>query len=148
MNRSNDRPPPNFIPWGGHGHVGTGRVNIGEILVRSNGALRIDLHAGFPESRKVGVIEFEVPMAMRVVDQGMLGEYWGKVAVSSGAIYVADQSAFLDWAIPHNVDDPGARARHYGIFTDDTCIEVLSYLEPSVFPAQQDGISSSCRELE
>ncbi len=138
---SSDRAPkaPNlqpmsiaFIPWFGVQELPECSYDIGSISYGVTGAFKIELLA--PNAAKKVELSFETPLAIRITQEGSLMEYWNSgFEVHGHNVFIAARSQLLDWfehssSGVHSVD----RVKHFAIFTDDVCVEVLSTDDPIV----------------
>jgi hypothetical protein len=138
----NDKPQklnysaPDFVPWRLSGMASDIDYQVGAVTFGTTGDLLIELISrGCNAAEKTNpVLVFHAPLATRIVQEGSLMEYWNAgFRVKGHNIFTCKKSKFLDWlefssSGVHSLD----RTKHFAIFTDDICIEVLSSEEPTV----------------
>ncbi|MBB4128465.1 hypothetical protein GGR77_003795 [Xanthomonas translucens] len=103
---------------------------IGEIIYGLDGELSIKLYNR--ESKLKSSLFFSSPLAIRIANEGSLMEYWNNgLIVGKHNLLVATTSPFLKWLEKSSsgVHSEGA-VKHYAIFSDDVCLEVLSSEQP------------------
>lgn len=120
-----------FSPWYGDSEFGEHVFEVGAISYGADGVFRLSLASA--DSVQAELI-FQAPLATRIVQEGSLMDYWNSgFIVRNHNLFVATRSQFLSWlehssSGVHSVD----RVRHYAIFTDDVCVEVLSSEAPKI----------------
>ncbi len=124
--------PVEFYPWFCDGNLPEGDYDVGSIAYLVDGACRLELHAS--GAAQPLVLIFDAPLAIRVVQEGSLMDYWNSgFSVLGHNVFCAGNSEFLSWLERssggvHSVD----RVKHYAVFTDDICVEVLSTAVPFI----------------
>jgi len=125
-----------FLPWYADGTLPDCSFEVGAIAYGTDGAFKLELRAsGACETKVQAELVFESPLAVRIVQEGSLMDYWnGGFVVRGHNVFVTASSQFLDWlehssSGVHSVD----RVRHFAVFTDDVCVEVLSSDVPTVY---------------
>ena len=126
---------PNFSPWFGDGALESCEFEVGPVSHGTDGALRIVLLPSKRKHKSVSVeLVFLSPLAVRIAQEGSLMDYWNRgFVVGTHNVFVATASPFLNWlehssSGVHSVD----RVKHYAVFSDDICVEVLSTEAPEV----------------
>ena len=124
-----------FLPWYADGALAECSFDVGSIAYGTDGAFKLELLAsGTCETKVHAELVFESPLAIRIVQEGSLMDYWSSGFVVRGHnVFVTANSQFLDWlehssSGVHSVD----RVKHFAVFTDDVCVEVLSSEVPVV----------------
>lgn len=125
--------PIAFLPWLG---IEENFYDIGFISYGLDGAFKLELLASDTGGNLD--LSFETPLAIRITQEGSLMDYWnGGFIVQRHNVFVATNSQFLDW-LEHSssgVHSVG-RVKHFAVFTDDVCVEVLSTDDPVVHTGQ------------
>lgn len=124
-----------FLPWYADGTLPECRFEVGEIAYGTDGAFKIELRASGACEKKVHAeLVFESPLAIRIAQEGSLMDYWnGGFVVQGHNVFVTTSSQFLEW-LEHSSSGVHSvnRVRHFAVFTDDVCVEVLSSDVPTV----------------
>lgn len=122
-----------FLPWFGSGKLEECSFEIGSFSYGPDGAFKLELLASSVKGELALI--FEAPLAIRIVQEGSLMDYWNNGFVVRGHnVFVTLSSQFLSW-LEHSssgVHSVGC-VKHFGVFTDDVCVEVLSINEPVVY---------------
>ena len=124
----------NFMPWFAEGKLSSCSFDIGEIAYGTDGAFRLTLRGESGGVVTQAELAFHAPLAIRIVGEGSLMDYWNAgFVVRDHNVFVADDSAFLQWLenSSSGVHKAGP-VKHYAVFSDDICVEVLSREAPEV----------------
>lgn len=119
-----------FKEWHPEGMEGDHCFDVGEIHYGLDGKLSVNLKD--MNSQIKWQFAFLSPLAIRIVGEGSLMDYWNSgLVVKRHNVLVASSSPFLEWlekssSGAHSV----GRVIHYAIFSDDVCLEILSSEEP------------------
>jgi hypothetical protein len=125
-----------FLPWFGVEKLPECSYDIGSISYGLDGAFKLELLAA--DTAVNLELFFETPLAIRITQEGSLMDYWNSgFVVQRHNVFVTASSQFLDWlehssSGVHSVD----RVKHFAVFTDDVCVEVLSTDDPVVHASQ------------
>jgi hypothetical protein len=124
-----------FYPWHGETKLPEGKFEIGAINYRTDGTLMIEIFTSpICENSIRFEFIFETPLAVRITQEGSLMSYWNTgIEVKNYNVFVAADTEFLNWL---EYSSSGVhlanQTKHYAIFTDDICIEILSKVAPLV----------------
>lgn len=120
-----------FEEWFPPKFSGYGPFIIEGVEYSPNGALIIGI-AGKAGNAGSAVLEFDAPIAVRIVGEGSLMKYWENGFVVRGhSIFSARNSDFLRWLDSSSAGVHASdKLTHYAIFSDDICVEVISYASP------------------
>ena len=132
-------PRPRFVPWYGEGQLPVGLFDVGNIAYGTDGCLRVELVLGqvgaahVVSARQLSLV-FSAPLAVRIVQEGSLLEYWNNgVLVRDHNVLFTHTSKLIEWLEASSSGVHASdRVTHYAVFTDDVCIEVLSSVAPLI----------------
>jgi len=126
-----DQKPIELTTWRPSGLQYLAALDILEITHHPDGSCVIQLVSADAKT-SVGAVRFESPLATRVTDQGNLGDYWSSgIRITGYNLFVAEKSDFLDWLERSSSGVHRSReVKHYAIFTEDICVEILSRAVP------------------
>lgn len=108
--------------------------DLGEITYGRDGSLRVELMS--PEGGRT--LLFDTPLAVRIVGEGSLMNYWRSgLRITGYNVIEAKRSELMRWLEEsssgvHSLD----RTRHFAVFSDDLCIEVVTTAPPTVLLAK------------
>lgn len=122
-----------FTEWHPQGVPGSRSFDVGPVKYGTDGVFRIELLEQGKSGEGRAELAFEAPLAIRIVGEGSLMSYWKSgFAVHGHSLFVASKSEFLSWLESSSSGVHGAdRVKHYAVFSDDACVEVLSADSPS-----------------
>jgi hypothetical protein len=123
-----------FLPWNADGALPECRYRIGAIEHRADGPLWVELHRPDASGQVQVQLVFEAPLAVRVVHEASLLEYWNDGVVIGGHnVLITRTSKFLDWLEQSSGGVHRApQVKHFAVLSDDVCLEVLSIEEPAL----------------
>jgi hypothetical protein len=116
-----------FLPWHGNGELVECIYEVGVISYGTDGLFKFKLIA-LDKTKTDFEIIFEAPLAIRIVQEGSLMDYWNSEFMVKGHnIFIAAASQLLNW-LEHSSSGAHlvADIKHIAVFTDDVCIEILS----------------------
>ncbi|MDR2128701.1 MAG: hypothetical protein LBP52_06510 [Burkholderiaceae bacterium] len=124
-----------FVPWFAEGNLPKCCFEIGVVEYGTDGIFKLELLTpNICEIKFHAHLVFEAPLAIRITQEGSLMEYWNSgFAVKEHGVFIATSSKFMEWLAHsssgvHSAD----RVRHYAVFSDDVCVEILSSAEPVI----------------
>lgn len=124
-----------FVPWFAEGKLPKCCFELGVIEYETNGMFKLELRtSNVCETKFHAHLVFEAPLAIRITQEGSLMEYWNSgFAAKEHGVFVAKSSQFMEWlehssSGVHSAD----QVKHFAVFSDDVCVEVLSSIEPIV----------------
>ena len=108
-------------------------LDIGDVRHDLRGQLIVTALVMPEKTRRIDVTFLE-PIATRISNEGTLLQYWSDGFKTNGrSLFVARESEFLDWIQQASHGVYAAKdLSHYAVFSDDTCIEVLSMVPPTI----------------
>lgn len=122
-----------FFEWHPEGLPGSHAFDVGNIVYDTSGTFRVELLERGKGAELRAELAFEAPLAIRIAGEGSLMPYWNAgFSVPHHNLFIASRSTFLSWLEASSSGVHGAdEVKHYALFTDDVCVEVLSRVSPS-----------------
>jgi hypothetical protein len=123
-----------FSAWYADGKLTANSFNIGPVTYGTSGNLKLELSAVVNDIKQKKALVFHAPLAVRIVSEGSLMDYWNSgFVVRTHNVFISSNSEFLNW-LEHSSSGVHAAdsVKHYAIFTDDICVEILSREAPEV----------------
>lgn len=119
-----------FCEWVPKGLGQAAQLDVGNVNFGLDSILRVEVSD--KASGHSGAIAFSEPLSVRIGTTASLTAYWTSGFTATSSTYVADESEYLAWLKGSSEDVYSSLAvRHYAVFSDDVCVEVLCVAPPT-----------------